>query len=242
MIEKWTSKLKNATAPVRVIILGVLYAFSYAGTVNLGWSGIFWAIPFILILGVCCTKWEHTFRIITLSLILTLIPLYILKKLQSDIFFPANGMEITLNQDACLNIYAASQYSESFALIWPLKEKTDCLTDNSMPDVKEKKILINGTKFTIQKTLVTHGDFGEDYGVLLPYNSTPITYQPPATHSATGLFATIFNLENGKILIDDELRQPFFYYPSQLMNWPIFPLALISLINSLEFNIKETLK
>ena len=71
---------------------------------------------------------------------LLILPFYILKATESAIYFPANGKEIVLNQDACFNIYA-NKYTppfDDFILADGLVNKEDCLnTKQSIEDVKK---------------------------------------------------------------------------------------------------------
>lgn len=214
--------VKNRFLLSTVIFICALFTFS--GAVNLGFSGFLMATPFLGLWIIIALMAGRKIIIISLMIFLLLIlPFYILKVTTSAIYFPANGKEIVLKQDACFNVYT-NKYTppfEDFILADSLVNEEDCLrTKQSVEDVKKSKIVVKGTKYRIEKTELSHADFGEHFHAIVHDSDGKLTIFNPK----------IFDFSNGSKLTEKDLQQPYLYYPSLLMNWPVFPLILKSFL------------
>jgi hypothetical protein len=100
--------------------------------------------------------------------------------------------------------------------------KEDCLnTKQSVEDVKKSKIVVKGTKYRIERTEVDHADFGERFHAIVHDTDGNLTIFNPE----------IFEFSDGSKLTEKDLQQPYLYYPSLLMDWPIIPLMLVSFLS-----------
>jgi hypothetical protein len=211
----------NILLPAIIFICAV---FTFGGAVNLGWSGFAMAVPFMVLWGVTAYKAGSKTIIVSLLIFLMILPFYILRKNESYIFFPANGQEIVLNQDACFKVFT-NKYDppyEDFILASSLTDEPNCLNAKyHMSDIKKTKLVSKGTKYIIEKTEVSHADMGEHFLATVKDSDGKLSIFKP----------NLFSYTDGKPLTEDTLKNPYFYYPSLLMYGPILPLSLFSLFS-----------
>jgi hypothetical protein len=149
--------------------------------------------------------------------LLVILFFYVQRTKESPIFFPANGKEIVLNQDACFT-YNEDTKKYSAPYEWEGYDSFQyCRGDvNSGNEVKKAKIVPKGTKFLITKTRVSHVDMGEIYSVS--------GCNGEDCFSISG--SKIFEFKDGTKISENHLWQPYFYYPSLLMFWLVSPIMM----------------
>ena len=202
---------------IRISLICICALFTFGGAVNLGFSGFFFATPF-LVLWIVLALYSGQKTIILSLLVLSIILfLYILRTNESAIFFPANGKEIVLNQDACFT------YSEDGKTIYPPREWVGydsfrhCRDEASIVNgIRNSKIIPKGTRYKIESTYVSHQDMGEDYRAILSNGEDTFSINQ----------SQFFEFKDGTKFSQNHLRQPYFYYPSLLMFWLVSPLMI----------------
>ena len=198
-------------------VIFVCAIFTFGGAVNLGFSGFLMALPFMILWVLTASMAGKKTILISFVIFLAILFFYFLKLNESKIFFPANNREIVLNQDACFDFYTSehSNPKENFILANSLASELECLNNKqSKSSVKRSRIVIKGTKFKIFKTEVSWADFGEHFRAVVQDSEGTLTIFNPE----------IFDFTDGTKLTEDNLRQPYLYYPSLLMYWPVFPV------------------
>ncbi|HOZ66479.1 MAG TPA: hypothetical protein PLH13_03485 [Burkholderiaceae bacterium] len=200
--------------------------FTFGGAVNMGLTDFLFATPFMVLwLAIAIKAGLKIFINSCLIFLILILPFYILKINGSSIYFPANGREIMLIEDACFskrtNVsnpqYDANIFARKFA------SKFDCLGEGQSWRANEKsKFVAKGAKFKIEKTEVSYGDFAENYSV--------IAHDIDGKLYVRTFFSDheLFAFADGSPLTSSDLRQPFFYYSSLLMYVALFPLLLIA--------------
>jgi hypothetical protein len=202
---------------VRLCVICLCALFTFGGAVNLGFSGFFFATLF-LILWIILALFSGQ-KTITISLIalLAILFLYVQRTKESPIFFPANGKEIVLTQDTCFTYNEGTKkYSAPYE--WEDYDSFQYCRGgvNSGSEVKKAKIVPKGTKFLITKTRVSHVDMGEIYSVS--------GCNGEDCFSISG--SKFFQFEDGTKISENHFWQPYFYYPSLLMFWLVFPIMV----------------
>lgn len=213
----------------RFLLYAVIFIcaiFTFGGAVNMGLTDFLLATPFMFLWLIVARKAGRK-TVITSAIIflLLILPFFILKVMGSEIYFPANGKEIVLNQDACYNVYTNEHEPpfDDFILASGLIDSEDCLnTNKSISAVKKSKIVAKGTKYTIVRTTVSYADLGEHWYAVVHDEDGKLTIFHPE----------IFEFSDGSKPVKENLRRPFFYYPSLLMYGPIIPLLLPALLSS----------
>ena len=204
---------------IRISLICICALFTFAGAVNLGFSGFFFATPFLLLwIILALFSGQKTITISVLALIVILF-FYVQRIKESPIFFPANGKEIVLNQDACFTYNeGAKKYSAPYE--WEGYDSFQyCRGDvNSGSEIKKGKIVPKGTKFVIANTYISHADMGENY------KASGCNGEDCFSISES----QIFEFQNGRKVSQNHLWQPYFYYPSMLMYWLVSPLMIIN--------------
>ncbi|MDP9195353.1 MAG: hypothetical protein M3O22_01070 [Pseudomonadota bacterium] len=215
----------------RPVLFAVAALFSYAGVVNLGWSGFLCAIPFIIALIWMARKWGKPYGMITLILFLAVfLPLYFLKISGSSVYFPANGKTVMTAGEACLYKLEQKDSPQSGPRTTLQKLAPDGACSHygdpaGLQVVAAAEKVPAGTRYTIARTDVSSPDFAEQYNL---YLETPLGEAPwstPWTHS----FSPQLTFEDGKPVTEADLRRKIFYYPSFLMLWPVSPWAVPAL-------------
>jgi|GEM_PF-6454139 len=206
----------------RPLLIFTCALFTFGGAVNMGFSGFAMAVPFMILWGITAYKAGQNIIIISLLIFAMILPFYMLRKNESTIYFPANGKEIVLNQDACFNVFT-NQYDppyEDYVSVSSLVNEEDCLnTKNHMSGIKKSKIVSKGTKFRIEKTTVSHADMGEHFLAIIKDTDGVVSIHD----------RRLFNFTDGNPLTENSLKNLYLYYPSLLMYGPILPLSLLTL-------------
>lgn len=197
---------------------------TYAGAVNLGFSDIVMAIPFIftvIIGGLHAPK--SAYGIAALITLLISTPFYFLKREPTPLFYPMIGQEVVLSQDVCYYRIKQTAYSEEEKFILP--KRTDNCEDHDIgvqEDIVEWKA---GTSFVVKGTTVSSPDFSESYSLVLETEKGPVK-------ASVRYDSKLFTDTEGNTVKESDLYRGIFYYPSQMMYWPIFPIMLTNLIPS----------
>lgn len=205
----------NITKTIAIIICAI---FTFGGAVNMGWSGFAMAVPFMV--GWAYLAWlsGRTAIITSLCLFVAIIPFYILRLNESSLFFPANGKEIVLNENRCFTIYPNN------IIITDIKNEVDCLKEkNVIPAIQKSKIVPKGTRYVIERTEVSHVEMGESYNVIIS--------DKDGDGIITVFSSTMFDYVDGKPVTQDSLINPYFYYPSLLMAWPLIPIYILNYLS-----------
>jgi hypothetical protein len=217
----------------KILLIFTCFIFSYGGVVNLGWSGFIMALPFMYVWYIWARKWGQPYTIATIILALLLVPLYVAKKRNADIFYPAIGKEIVLIKDACYyQLRSDSPDSETSISVSDSPAPSDCLKEESMGYRKKPRIVRAGTKHKITRIDVSHSEFEESY-VIRALDSEGLLYISSYDYASTNSRNALYKYVDGSPISEDSLRQPFFYYPSLLMLWPAIPILILSLPNIL---------
>lgn len=212
----------NSTLASAIMIVCAI--FTYGGAVNLGWSGFTMAVPFMALWFLIARKSNKPLMIASAIIFMMILGFYGLKKTNNDIFYPANGMTITLNKDSCFNSYARKyeDNKSNYILISEFKNTDDCLNSHqSMPDVIKSKLVPAGTSYIISRTEVSHADMGEQFVAYATDTDGEVYISDPS----------LFNKDASTVLDISDLRRPYFYYPSVLMMWPLFPILIFSVFS-----------
>lgn len=199
----------------RIPLFFVLAVFSYGGVVNLGLTGVTFAIPFLIGLIYCSHLIKGGFRMATVLLfLLVLFPLYGLKKSNSSVFFPANGRQIELVKPACVYFIKEKGHPASLT---PAYSNPSC-PDDSISFVSRVERLNPGMKTIIKSTSVVTEDFGASLAIEFENPYGVVSYRPEVDE-------TLFRFsDNGQPVTLSSLQRPWFQYPSLLMMWPSLPL------------------
>lgn len=209
--------IKNQS--LRISLICICALFTFGGAVNLGFSGFFFATPFLIVwIILALFSGQKTITISSLALLVILF-FYVQRVKESPIFFPANGKEIVLNQDACFTYNEDStKYSAPYE--WEGYDSFQyCRAGvNSGSEIKKGKIVPKGTKFVISNTYISHADMGENY------KASGCNGEDCFTISES----KIFEFQDGTKISQNHLWQPYFYYPSLLMFWIVAPLMMIN--------------
>lgn len=184
------------------LLLTLSIYFAFAGTVNLGLMGFLPTIPFFVFL--VYASYDKRFSLFARPSLYIFTALFILKHVQTPVFFPANGKILNLNSDACLLKY--NDRGRTFVMISSLNKDTKC--DPSEPDVISKKIG-KGSRFKVYETKVNNGWLMEKYSVVLKTSMGNLNYDP---NSPEG---DLFKWDNGKRVVEEDLYRSFFYSCSQ---------------------------
>jgi hypothetical protein len=199
------------------LIMLICTLFTYGGAVNLGFSGFTMAVPFMALWSYIAYHSPKLLKIVSAIIFIIICGFYGLKKTDNNIFHPANGMEITLNKDSCFDSYVSSD--QKYVLISPSKTPKDCITGkNSMGGVYNSKVVSTGTKYTITRTGTSYANLGEQ----------TIAYINDIDGEVYIFDLSRFNKADDSVLKQSDLRQPYLYYPSLLMYWPIFPIFIFT--------------
>jgi hypothetical protein len=83
-------------------------------------------------------------------------------------------------------------------------------------------VLPKGSRLMINEVEVSHADMGERYTITSKSEFGRLVLISPEDASFDGL----------KLLSEDDLRYPYFYYPSLLMYWPVEFFVLLDHISS----------
>jgi hypothetical protein len=208
---------KVIDSPLKIILICVCALFTFGGAVNQGLSGFIFAIPFLLLWIILIFNSGKKIVIISLIVLLLILILYVLRVKESAIFFPANGKEIVLNQDACFT------YSEDGKTMYPPRDWVGydsfkhCREEASIVNgIKNSKIVSKGTKYIINSTYVSHQDMGENYIASVSNGEDSFNISD----------SQLFEFNDGTKFSQNHLRQPYFYYPSMLMIWGVLPTVI----------------
>lgn len=167
-----------------------------SGVVNLGFLGIVPALPFLFFLLMALTDGKNPNQKTALIFFLVAFPLYVLKHVQTPVYFPAQGSKVTTREHLCV----VSKNSR-LKLILP-SDENDCYG----------KVIPSGTKLKVNRIEVSHLDFpdGEKYYPVIETKWGPVTVYNPET----------FIAEDGTVLNDPDLRRGTFYVLSLLTYFP----------------------
>lgn len=209
----------------RFLLYAVIFIcaiFTFGGAVNMGLTDFLLATPFMFLWLIVARKAGRK-TVITSAIIflLLILPFFILKVMGSEIYFPANGKEIVLNQDACYNVYTNEHEPpfDDFILASGLIDSEDCLnTNKSISAVKKSKIVAKGTKYKIVRTEVSYADFGEHWYAVVHDNDGTLTIFHPE----------IFVFTDGSKISEQDLRQKYLFNASLLMYFALFPLMVFA--------------
>lgn len=198
-------------------IMLVCAIFTYGGAVNLGFSGFAMAVPFMALWSFIAYHSPKLLKIISGIIFIIICGFYALKKTDNNIFYPANGIEITLNKNSCFDSYFSS--NQKYVLISYSKTPEDCITGkNSMGAVYNSKVVLAGAKYTITRTDTSYANLGEQ----------AIAYLNDIDGEVYVFELSRFNKADGAVLKQSDLRQYYLYYPSLLMYWPVFPILIFT--------------
>lgn len=214
---KLLERLPKSTRPW---LFAVACVFVYGGAVNLGFSDIFMAIPFILFVIYASVKWGRKYLVSAVLLVAVVAPLYYLKKQHSPIFFPAVGKNFTVSEDVCL-ILQRSSYSrgEDFVLVTAVTEGQPCGHKPESDEIKWVTLKAQ-TPLQIREILVSHADMGESYVIHADSELGDVAF-----------YGNQFIVwPDGSKIEQHDLRRAIFYRLSLLMYWPTGPIMLMALI------------
>ncbi|UXR65200.1 hypothetical protein EZJ49_02920 [Bdellovibrio bacteriovorus] len=209
--------LERLPKSLRPWVFALAGLFVYGGTVNLGFSDIFLALPFVLFVIYAALKWGRKYLLCAVLLLVVLAPLYYLKKQHSAIFFPATGKHFTVSEDVCLILHR-SNYSGDFVVVTSITADRPCGHDPGSEAVRWVTLKAR-TPLQVREVSVSHADMGESYVI--------------HTDSELGDVAFYGNQfivwPDGRKIEQHELRRAIFYTPSLLMYWPTGPIMLMTL-------------
>lgn len=198
----------------------------YAGAVNLGFSGVFFAFPFIIIIICFAAKYRGAYLITTMGVVAFTGALYGLKHNDSSIFYPANGKTVEAQETLCV-----ISYNDRYKHVRPTQADNETCENNPVlgSSFKVEGELRAGSVYEITETKVSSPDFSETYDFVIEteYGSLNVS---PGYDSSSGFILS----ESGKPVSESDLRRAVFYYPSLLMNYPILPIILSSFVADLK--------
>lgn len=215
------SSLKKATIP---LLFGISCLVTYAGAVNQGATSFFAAVPFVALLSAIAIRYKGKYIIGATCTLLICSGLYFLKAQQTPVFYPALGESVKVAKSACLTSYSnTSSYlfvGEVFGGGCP-----EDFDDYPLSGVKAIANIHAGSIYTITESGVSHPDFAERYFFVVETEHGQVKVSPgyPDDHG-------VFEKMNGEPVEESDLRRTIFYYPSQLLYWPILPVILSTIV------------
>lgn len=216
------------------ITLCVCAIFTFGGAVNLGMSGFTFACPFMVLAAFLAHQGGKQYIIFSIVILLAILPFYILKKMNSPIFYPAVGREIILNLDACFITYQ-NKYTppyKNYILVSRLENEQRCREEyKAFGDALSSYPVPKGNIYKITKTPTEGMDLGSVLNIYADDNGTEI-FIPPENYdlinTPTEIKDPIFVYTDATLITKKSLQNPIFYYASSLMNWPFVPMIILN--------------
>lgn len=204
------------------VIFAILCIMTYSGSVNLGWSGVIPAIPFLIALVLMGASIGGKYlRVMSLVIVLCG-GLLSVKHIQTPVFQPGLGEVVVSTESMCYKDYL-KEYKASMSgpLSISLDNGSNCSGQASQnPD---KGRWPAGKKFTVKGIKVSSPDFVETYSLILDSEHGDVSYTPK---NQEGLIVKV----GGQAIQESDLRRAIFYYPSLLMYYVIFPIMILSML------------
>lgn len=193
------------------LVFIICCVFIYAGVVNLGVTGVFWGLPFLFAAFIVVKKLEDLVgRIFNVFLVICF-ALYVLKHLQTKVFFPLLGEEIIAKDELCL----IKRYEN---LYLKFVSNNECY-GISITELDGDFYIKKGSSLRITMIGVESQDIGSDYYFMAETSNVRFRYSF-SPESA-------FYKKNGEVLKKHDLVRGMFYWPSYLMFYPALPMILL---------------
>lgn len=211
----WTPKnnfegLYSAVGDTNFIISAII---AYAGAVNLGATGFILAIPFYIFLAILSSDVKYGFKSkVVLGVCACLI---VLKYMPLPVFYPANGREVILLQDACV-AKTTDERSNSSKISFHFFEP-NC-TGTLQENIEALGLVKKGMKFKVVGTVTETPFLMEHYRLQLD------TLYGVITNSDSDF--NFIRWGDGKKIYKEDLYRDIFYQPSRLFWLPLLPIDL----------------
>ena len=207
-------------ASLRKLAIPVSCLFVFGGAVSYGPLDFWPALPFLAYLLVTSAKKKGSYLAVSLGILMISVPLYFAKKEHGALFHPALGRTFVLKKDACFLLFprgtlvVTTRATEPFVLAREVTREFPCVSSGA----ERAEVYPRGTKYKVRRVSVSHEQTVERYAL---HASTPLGDMPLTSFG-------LFSWEEGKEMAQSDLRNPWFYYPSLLLYWPLSPILVIS--------------
>lgn len=150
--------MMTSSVALRITGLIVCALFIWGGSINRGWSGFFWAIPFVVGLVILVWPWPVMYKIAVILTVAIPCGLFAWDKSHNSLLYPPLNNPVTFDSQ-----WGVTNHGDANSLISP--DMTHIYTDENIHGVINKhrfSALVSPLTLTLVSVNVSNADFGEN--------------------------------------------------------------------------------